>query len=194
MSAQLYDDALAAKLKYWTQNLDIHILTSDNTKRLFEILADQNNDKPIQLPVLVLRRDGYQIKETNRKPISYDGITKDASYEKSLVVNAIPIQLTYYIDIYTRYYREADEFVRNIVFNIINTPSLTVNIPYEGQDIEHQSSLLLAQDVSDNSNIPERLIQGQFTRLSLNIIIPDAYLWDVRILDNKHIEEINIIE
>ena len=38
--------------------------------------------------------------------------------------------------------------------------------------------------MEDNSEIPERLVQGQFTRLTLNLSIDDAYLWDFRVRDN----------
>lgn len=35
MSVSLYDTALLDKLKYWTEDTDIHIYSTDETKRLF---------------------------------------------------------------------------------------------------------------------------------------------------------------
>lgn len=34
-------------------------------------------------------------------------------------------------------------------------------------------------EIQDNSAVPERLVAGQFTRLTMNLDIDDAYLWDV---------------
>jgi len=48
----------------------------------------------------------------------------------------------------------------------------------------------LANDVEDNSDIAERLISGQFSRLTLQINIDDAYLFDVKVRDNYLITEI----
>jgi len=42
--------------------------------------------------------------------------------------------------------------------------------------------------VSDNSDIPERLIKDQFTRMSLKINIDDAYLFSVPFMNNWNIE------
>ncbi len=41
--------------------------------------------------------------------------------------------------------------------------------------------------MEDNSDIPERFVLGNFTRLSLGITIPDAYLWDIRVKDTVSI-------
>ena len=51
----------------------------------------------------------------------------------------------------------------------------------------------MSEDVEDNSSVPERLINGQFTRFTFNITIDDAYLWDTRIRDNYEIKLAEII-
>ena len=55
--------------------------------------------------------------------------------------------------------------------------------------IVHDSSIYLAGEVLDNSDIPERLIAGQFTRLTLKLGINDAYIFDVRTRDNIFIDD-----
>ena len=52
----------------------------------------------------------------------------------------------------------------------------------------HNSNIRLSENIDDNSGIPERLIEGQFTRLTLSINIDDAYLFDYRIKDNWRVE------
>lgn len=193
MSVYLYDEAFVSKLKYWTKDTQIQIFSPDDTKRLFEVVADKNNDKPIQLPILCLRRkSGLNVQNPNKQPLTFDGLMIEATPEKSLSLNAIPIDITYQLDIYTRYFKEADELLRNLTFNIINYPKLTIKIPYNGADIEHDGFIRMSSDIEDNSNVQERLISGQFTRFTFNISIDDAYLWNVKVKDNLTISCDNI--
>ena len=137
---------------------------------MFETLSDVNNDEPIKLPLISISRPGgFTVTNPNKQPLSFDGITKEASYEKSLMINAIPIEISYQIDVYTRYQKEADEFVRNLIFNIINFPVVTIKIPYNNADIEHDSSLQLQGEIEDNSDVPERIVSGQFYTYTLNV-------------------------
>lgn len=191
MSTKLYDDALLAKIKYWCQDSVLTVFGVDETKRLFEVVADTTNDQPIKLPLVCISRPGgFNIRLKSKNALSYDALKLDSNYNKSKLLNAVPIGIEYQLDIYTRYYEEADEYIRNFVFNIINYPRISVNIPYNNENRQHNSSLRIAGEVEDNSEVPERLIKGQFTRLTLSLIIDDAYLWDVRIKDNWHIGEI----
>lgn len=194
MAAYLYDEALVNKIKAWTQHTDIHVYGPGETSRLFETLSDVNNDEPIKLPLISISRPGgFTVTNPNKQPLSFDGITKEASYEKSLMINAIPIEISYQIDVYTRYQKEADEFVRNLIFNIINFPVVTIKIPYNNADIEHDSSLQLQGEIEDNSDVPERIVSGQFYRYTLNVSLSDAYLWDIRVRDNVHVEDVFVI-
>lgn len=188
MSLYLYDEALVQKIQSWTANTNVHVYSPSNSRRLFEVLADENNDRPIELPIICLnRKPSFTVNEVGRKPLSYDGMTKEATVMQSLQINSIPITIDYQIDIYTRYLQDADEFTRNIIFNIINFPTVTVNIPYQGENIKHDSYLTMSQEVADNSDIPERLIQGQFTRFTIDVTLQNAYLWDIRLRPNVHI-------
>lgn len=185
MSAYYYDEALVKKFQGWTTNTNVHIYGPDDTKRLFEVIADTSGDKPIELPIVCLRRrGGYQIINTNKKPMTFDGFTKDATVERSIQVNAIPISIPYQIDVYARHFKEADAYLRNLIFNIINFPTLSIVIPYNDANIEHYGNIRIASEVEDNSDIPERIISGQFTRMSLFIDLDDAYLWDARVRTN----------
>lgn len=185
MSVKLYDDALIKKFQNWTRNTNITITKPNETKRLFEQIADNSDDAPIKLPLLALSRPGgYSILDLAKRPLSFDGVKLDATTQTSCQLNAIPISIPYQLDIYTRYFEEADEFARNLVFNIINYPKLDVIIPYQDRNYTHDSNIRIDSGVEDNSDIPERLISGQFTRLTINLTIDDAYLFDVRYRDN----------
>lgn len=185
MSVKLYDDALINKLGKWTNNTQIHLVGPNDVKRLFEVTADTNNDTPIQLPLIVLSRSGgYTILDSIKRNMSFDGVRLDANSKRVCQLNAIPIEITYQLDIYTKYFEEADEFSRNLVFNIVNYPKLPIVIPYEGRNYVHDSNIRMTPEIEDNSDIPERLISGQFTRNTIHLTVDDAYLFDVRYRDS----------
>ena len=188
MAVRFYDDALLAKLRKWTPEHQVQLTGVNETRRLFEIVADKSNDSPIKLPLIALSRNGgYTIQSKYKQPKSYNGSLIQATMDNGARLNAIPIGISYQLDIYSRYLAEADEYARNIVFNIINYPKLNIEIPYENVGITHDANIRLTTDVEDNSDIPERLIPGQFTRFTIGIDIDDAYLFDVRVKDNMSI-------
>lgn len=189
MAVRYYDEALLEKIKKWVKDPNMTITGPDETRRLFQYLGDINDDKPLKLPIIALRRlTPVRILSTNKKPLTYDGWRKNNNGEKGDQLNAIPIEINYQLDIYTRYMAEADEYIRNFIFQIINHPKLSIEIPYNNAKIMHDSNIRLSENIDDNSGIPERLIEGQFTRLTLSINIDDAYLFDYRIKDNWKVE------
>lgn len=189
MSVSIYDKCLLTKLKKWVRDEKMKITGPDETRRLFEYTADITNDKPIELPLIALRRaPTVVIQNIAKKPLTFDGWRRESNGEKGDQLNGIPITINYQIDIYTRYLEEGEEYVRNFVFNIINYPKLTIEIPYNNSGILHDCNIRLVQEIQDNSDISERLIPGQFTRKTLQIYIDDAYLFDYKTKDTIKIE------
>lgn len=193
MSTYLYDEALENKIKYWTEDTNIHIYGPNQTRRLFMTVANETNDNPIELPLIAISRaGGFNILNTSKQPLAYTAVTTQANLEKGMKLNAIPIDINYQIDVYARYYKEADEIARNLIFNFIRYPKISITVPYYEQNIEHHSKITLSSEVQDNSDIPERLVAGQFTRLTFAINIDDAYLWDIRVGETVRITDVNI--
>lgn len=184
MSAYLYDKALVEKFNKWTSNSKTQIYGPSETRRLFEVIADESDDSKIKLPFIAISRDmGYEIINdgTTRRPLSYDGANLVHYYDtkSTKILNAIPISLQYQVDVYARHAEEADILMRNLVFNIVNYPAMTVEIP--DADMEHTARISFSSKIiTDNSNMPERFIEGNLYVLSASISIDDAYLWDVR--------------
>lgn len=194
MGAYLYDEALLAKLKYWTEDTNVHVYSPEDSRQLFSVLADTSGDKPIQFPIICLNRNGgYEVTNTSKKPTTYNGKILDVTESKSTMLNVIPITLSYRLDVYTRFLKEADMYARNLVFNIINYPSLTIKVPYRETGFEHRATIRLSENVEDTSGQSIRLSVGQLTRFSLYITIDDAYLWDVRVVNNVSLDDTNII-
>lgn len=189
MAIRYYDEALYEKIKNWVVDPNLTILKPSESSRLFQLRADQNLDKPLTLPLIALSRNNdIEIISTAKKALYYDGGHISATPEQSKLLNGIPIRISYQLDIYCKKFEEADEYMRNFVFNIINFPNIEIEIPYNGAKYIHKSTLSLEQSISDTSDIPERLVSGQFTRLTLRLYIDDAYLFSVPFMDNWSIE------
>ena len=113
MAARYYDDAIAAKLKKWIpDNSRLRILKPDEVSRLFETKAEDNNDRPLDLPMVALSRNkDIKILQTTKTNRSFDGLRliKGNDKEKAVLFNVIPIQLDYQLDIFAKTYEEADE-------------------------------------------------------------------------------------
>ena len=121
MGVYLYDNALLDKFKNWTSSTNITLVGINNTNTMFDVVEDTTNDTPIQLPMIQISRNGgYDVINKQKKPLSYNALAIGKKGTQKLVLNAIPISVTYQIDVYTRYLQEADEYMRNLVFNIIN--------------------------------------------------------------------------
>lgn len=193
MSSLGYDEALLNKIKRWIRDDSLNIIGPSQAKDFFSYKADINNDKPIQLPTIVIRRlSPITVINTNRKPLSFDGAKDVINKDKGAQLNAIPIQLNYQLDIYTRYFEESDEYIRNFIFNLINYPKVEIEIPYNNSNIKHESAIRISPDIEDNSDIPERLFEGQFTRRTISIYIDDAYLFDYKPRDVIRIENTDV--
>ena len=136
MAVRYYDEALLEKIKKWVKDPNMTITGPDETRRLFQYLGDINEDKPLKLPIIALRRlTPVRILSTNKKPLTYDGWRKNNNGEKGDQLNAIPIEINYQLDIYTRYMAEADEYIRNFIFQLINHPKLSIEITYNNEKI-----------------------------------------------------------
>lgn len=193
MSLQMYDDAVLEKLTGWTKDTECHVYGHNETRRLFEVVASDGRDSPITLPLICLRRiGGFQIINPNKTVLSFDAMTAQKDKKETLSLNAIPINIEYQLDIYSKFQEEAEEYIREIVFNIINNPTCKVEIPYNGLNFIHNATLRILNDIDDTSEIPERLVQGQFTRYSLHLTVDDAYLWDVKRRLNKYISAVYV--
>ena len=186
MAVRYYDNELLNKIRSWVIDPNMKILGPADARQFFQQRADRTHDKALALPQIVLSRTGYcDINNPNKQALSYDGgHIETVSDRRSGVLNAIPIKISYELSIYTRYFDEADEYARNFAFNLINYPSVDINIPYQGANIPHRSTIDLNNRISDNSNQSGRLAPDQYYRISLSFDINDAYLFSIPILYN----------
>ena len=188
MSVRLYDDALVKKIKNWVKDEEVRILSPDETLELFQKIANDKNDEPISLPIISLTRSReVDLDHPHKKMMTFDGMMLDATVDKSLQIDAIPMTLNYQLDIYTRYKYEADEYMRNFVFNLVNHPKVKVVLPYNDINYTHYSNVRLIPTIEDNSDVPNRLVSDQFTRWTISFTIDDAYLFSLPYKSNIQI-------
>jgi len=193
VSIKLYDEALVEKIKKWVKDPNLAILKPDESTRLLQMKADIGDDKPIQLPFIAISRDKeIKILNTQKQPKTFSGYILQASKKTTMTINVVPIELAYQIDIYTRKMEEADEFIRNFVFNFINLPKLKIGLPYNNVWVEHESNLWIEDSIVDNSDITEHLFADQFYRFSIRLYVDDAYLFSIPSKETPTIELIDL--
>lgn len=194
MAIRYYDDVLAERLKRWLpENSDLRVLKPDETRRLFELLANDGNDKNIKVPFIALSRDtSIEINSNIKQNKSFDGLKLLNNDDATLQLNVIPITVNYQLDIYTKTYEEGDEYLRNFLFKLINNPLLKIEIPYNGTCIQHTANIRVADQVSDTSDISERLFSGQFTRWTIQLELQDAFLFSTPYRKNWRLDGVGI--
>lgn len=192
MAIRFYDEAIANKINSWlpkSKNRKIQVLKPDEVKRLFSIEADERNDKPIQLPLIAISRETQiDVLHPTKRAMSFDGMMLESDGKHTIQLDAVPISLTYQIDMYTRHFDEGDELLREMIFKIINNPQLVIELPYNNQKLKQVCAMKLQGSVEDTSSVSERLFSGQFTRWTMRVDIDGAYLYSIPYVDNVSVE------
>ena len=193
MSIRFYDEAITNKISKWVKDPNLKILKPDEATRLFELSADRSKDSPLHLPLISISRNrDVEIINSQKQPKTFEGFSLQTNDKVNIPVNVIPIQIGYQIDIYTKGMAEADEYIRNFVFNLINYPKLIIELPYNDLKFKHESNINLESSITDNSDIKEHLFADQFVRFTLKLTLSDAYLFSIPVNESAHIDGFDI--
>lgn len=193
MGIRFYDEAIVNKINKWIVDPNLVILKPNEVSRLWQVRADQKNDQPLTLPLIAISRDpSVTMDISTKRNLTFDGLKVGTNEKQSVQLSAIPIAITYQIDIYTQRYEEGDEYLRNFIFNFVNHPKMKILIPYNGSNIEHVCYIRLNNTATDNSDVSEKLFADQFTRWSLQIEIHDAYLFSVPVKENAQLAGVTL--
>lgn len=194
MAVRFYDEAIYNKIQAWVKDSSMRILKPNETTRLFQLQADKKQDEPLSLPLIAISRDtSIEILQNKKHPMSFSGYPVGKSKAMTATLDAIPITVNYQIDIFTQKFEEADEYVRNFTFQIINNPKLTIMLPYNDAKLEHIAYIRLLPTLTDNSDLAMKLFPDQFTRWTLQIELQDAYLFSIPFSQNWNIEGADLI-
>ena len=186
MAIRYYDDAIVEKIKRWVpSNSKLRVLKPEETRRFFELIADDSKDSAVKLPCIMLSRSkDIELRLNVKNSKSFDGFRLGSTKDASAVLNSIPISVTYNLDIYTKTYEEGDEYVRNFLFKLINNPTIRIDIPYNGSTLSHIANLRVLPSISDTSDISEHIFAGQFTKWTIQLELQDAYLFSIPYKNN----------
>lgn len=193
MSVQLYDDAIMKKFKALTKDDRIKIMSPEDTMAFFTQLLDTKKDVPITLPLITLTRGNtIDLEDPHKKMMTFDGFMIGATRDTSIQVDAVPMTLTYQIDIYTKERYQADAYARSFVFDLINHPKVKIVLPYNDLNLEQWANIRLIPTIEDNSDVPNRLVHDQFVRWTIGFTIDDAYFFSLPYKKNITMGEIEL--
>lgn len=183
MAISYYDEAVTQKIKGWlADSSKLRVLSPDESSRLIQLNAEDTDDKAFTLPMIAISRNkDIEITSAIKQNMSFDGliIDKDVTKAETVHMNVIPIKTTYQIDIYTKKRIEADEYVRQYLFKLINNPQIIVEIPYNNRIVRHTANLRVLDTVSDTSDISTHIFPGQFYKWTIQLELQDGFLFSV---------------
>lgn len=183
MAIHYYDEAITQKIKNWlADSSKLRVLSPDETTRLIQLSAEDSNDEPLKLPIIAISRNkDIEIESAIKQNKSFDGliIKSDNKTETTIHMNVIPIKTTYQIDIYTKKRVEADEYVRQYLFKLINNPQIVISITYNNYKIKHTANLRVLNTISDTSDISTHIYQGQFYKWTIQLELQDGFLFSL---------------
>ena len=183
MAISYYDDAVTQKIKGWlADSTKLRVLSPEESNRLLQVQADDSNDEPLKLPLIAISRNkDIEIESAIKQNRSFDGLTigKDEKQATAIQMNVIPIKTTYQLDIYTKKRIEADEYIRQYLFKLINNPQIIIEIPYNNYIIRHTANLRVLNTVSDTSDIPTHIFAGQFYKWTIQLELQDGFLFSI---------------
>ena len=183
MAISYYDEAVTHKIKSWVADSSkLRVLSPDENTRLIQMAAEDSNDKPLKLPLIAISRNkDLEITSTIKQNKSFDGlvIDQDNITAETVHLNVIPVKTTYQLDIYTKKRIEADEYVRQFLFKLINNPQIIVEIPYSNYRVRHTANLRVLDTVSDTSDISTHIFPGQFYKWTIQLELQDGFLFSI---------------
>ena len=183
MAINYYDEAVTQKIKGWlADSSKLRVLSPDESTRLIQLQAEDSTDEPLTLPLIAISRNkDIEIDSTIKQNRSFDGliIGRDTVGKMSVHLNVIPVKTTYQIDIYTKKRIEADEYVRQYLFKLINNPQIIIEIPYNGYIVKHTANLRVLSTVSDTSDISTHVFPGQFYKWTIQLELQDGFLFSL---------------
>lgn len=186
MAISYYDEAVTQKIKGWlADSSKLRVLSPDEATRLIQLQAEDTEDQPLKLPLISISRNkDIEIESAIKQNKSFDGLIIERAETKASTVhlNVIPIKTTYQIDIYTKKRIEADEYVRQYLFKLINNPQIIIEIPYPHKDncfVRHTANLRVLNTISDTSDIATHIFPGQFYKWTIQLELQDGFLFSI---------------
>ena len=180
MSAYLYDEAIVNNLRDIIGDSRISIMPVDNAMQVIPRM----NDDTFSLPLVTLTRTSWRIHSQDvNHAAKYEGATSriynGEPYKHQTQIQKfqfVPMEISYALDVWTRTRAENDEFIRELFWYFMTSPTLQIKVPYE-LDFDHNFTLFVEEEIEDNSDISRHSEQGEYFRQTIRLYTDDAKLW-----------------
>lgn len=171
----LYDDAIVEKFRQLFNDKRITVQPPENAIRYIAQLEDDN----VNFPIISINRTNWSIRSNDLSfAQARTGVLNRINQDSTIsVMKIIPIRLEYQLDVYTVDRISNDEIYRELLFYILNNPTLEVDIPYTLNN-SHVFNIFFNDDIVDNSDTVEHVNRGVLYRFTSTFFINDAYLFD----------------
>lgn len=193
-SINLYDAAVAKKIQLWLgDERKVRVLKPEETTRFYQLVSEEKKDGKVELPAVMLSRDkDIELLLNIKNPKSFDGKTLINNDDYTLKSNVIPIKIEYQLNIFTKEMNQGLNYVRELVFKLINNPTFEIEIPDRELNLRFRTNMRVLSTISDISETSERVFPGQFTVWSLRIELQDAHFFSFPLKNNFKIDGISV--
>lgn len=174
MSIHFYDEAIVNHFRNLLEDNRIHILPVEQAIRFTAQL--QKDD--VVFPLVSINRTGWSMQNSkiNWTATNVGGFQKRNNDGTNTLMKVIPIRIDYQVDIFTVDRYSCDDIVRELLFDLVSTPTLSIDIPYK-LDCKHNFNLFIDDSVIDNSDTVEHINNGVMFRNTFTMYTDDAYLF-----------------
>lgn len=174
MSVHRYDKAIVDHFREIFDDTRIHILPVEQAIRF----TGQLRQDDVKFPLISTNRLGWSIRtnDINFNALRTGGYQNRNDNGTNTFAQTIPIRINYQMDVFTVDKISGDELIRELVFHILQNPTLQVEVPYK-IGMKHVFNIFLDSDIVDNSDTVEHINKGVLFRNTLTFYTDDAYLF-----------------
>lgn len=191
----LYSKVLLDKIRDLVADTETPVFVTDLGDNMFRrsVLGSNSGTEEVKLPLIGLSRTGWRLSRDKNYAMLKSGISRDLFEDddsqefsaitfketrnnRPTIVQAVPIEIDYQLDVVTRTLIENDMIVREIFFYFLQNPTLMVRVPYL-LDFNHTVNFIIGDEIENNSDIESKERNGFFTRQTLSFTTEGAYLW-----------------
>lgn len=174
MSVKCYDDAIVKRFRAVFGTNNVYVLPVENAIRFTAQLKRDD----VTFPLISTTRLGYSVVGDN---VNYNAkmtgsFVRREDDNNNTFATSIPIRIEYQMDVFTVDRESCDDIVRELIFFFLTRPTLVAHFDY-GLDIKQNFTLLMNDDIVDNSDTVEHINNGVMFRNTLTFYVDDARLY-----------------
>lgn len=178
MSLELYDVAVTNKVKGVFKNS-----LFGSPDEIFKVVASRpENGGRVLMPFIGIWRNPDMT--INRNLFSDPGLMHGRRFnigenieEPIKYMKSIPMQVNYMFDVYAIDRYMCDILLTKLLFNLMRYPIINIVVPESGESLDF--TLLVQDNVTDNSSIGDFQDSGRYYRMTCEATIDNVLVYDV---------------